>query len=140
MNTKFLPAFCFQAVLLLFCFRANLRAAASSDLAFPQELEADLSAGTSALYHLNFSSAEAHFNRAIRMDQNHPAAYFFMTMSKWYRLSYDSLLNQNPVLERSFEVQADVTIAVAKKFSRNPDTQYAGYLYWGGGLGAKGWN
>lgn len=108
---------------------------------FPHELEEDLSAGATAIYHLNFKIAENRLNRAIKIRPDHPAAYFFVTMSKWYELIYDSMENRNSRLEKSIQDSADDTIRIAKKFSKSPNSknQSVGFLYWGGSLGAKGW-
>ena len=129
----------FAAVILFFCFCAPLRAQKYTNMAFPRELEADLSAGTTAIYMLDFKTAEDHFNRAIEIMPEHPAAYFFLTMLYWYELAYDTLINRNPVIEKAIEDQAELTISVAKKFTKNEDTKTVGNLYWGGALGAKGW-
>jgi tetratricopeptide (TPR) repeat protein len=107
--------------------------------AFPPELEADLSAGTTAIYHLEFTEAREHLERAIQTRPDHPAAHFFITMMKWYMLTYDSLLRKDAVLERQIEKQADRTIDVAKDYVKRPGHEPVGFLYYGGGLGTKGW-
>lgn len=127
------------AALSIFFLHVPARAELSPE-AFPRELEADLSAGATAIYHLDFEAAERHLNNAVRLHPGHPAAYFFFAMAKWYELSYDSLLRRDPRIEKQFEQHADRAIAVAKKFSKRRETEAAGNLYWGGGLGAKGWN
>jgi tetratricopeptide (TPR) repeat protein len=61
-------------------------------------------------------------------------------MSKWYQLTYDSLENRSLVLEKQMIQQADQTIDIAKKFTKNKNTEAVGYLYWAGSLGAKAWH
>lgn len=143
-KTKRLSLLAFRLTFLpfyLFTFLPVLNAFAtfSNEQAFPAELEEDLSSGTTAIYHLNFEKAEKHFKRAIQLQPEHPAPYFFLMMLNWYRLTYDSLLHNNPALEKQLEEQAETTIAVAKRFSKNPPTEAIATLYWGGALGAKGW-
>src|SRR5258706_5327131 len=104
---------------------------------FPAKLEEDLSAGTTAAYQLDFASARRHFERAIELDPDHPAAYFFQLMSYWYELTYDSLMNRNPRLEKALEDQAELTSDKAEAYCKNPETSAVGYLYWGGAQGAK---
>lgn len=128
--------FLISVALLLIC--SNLCATNSSE-AFPAKLDADLSAGASAIYQLDFKSAEKHFYRAIQLQPEHPAAYFFLLMLTWYRLTYDSLSNRNAGLEKNLIEQAEFTFAKAKEFSKNEQTQTVGYLYMGGASGAKGW-
>ena len=84
---------------------------------FPDNLEPDLSAGASAIYLLDFRSAQEHFKHAIDLAPDHPAAYFFELMLTWYRLTYDSLANRNPVLEKLLESQAELTVEKAGTFS-----------------------
>jgi tetratricopeptide (TPR) repeat protein len=129
--------FCFS---LVFIAQGFSSVQANDDASpFPSRLEADLSAGTSAIYLLDFKSAEEHFDRAILIDPGHPAAYFFRLMLTWYRLTYDSLMNRNPALEKVLDGQAELTVEKAKAFSKNPRTLAVGCLYRGGALGAKGW-
>ncbi len=124
----------------LFAFGADPGAARANGLvAFPPELEADLSAGATAIYYLQFDDARAHLDAIIRTRPDHPAAYFFSAMAKWYEITYDSLLQRDPRLDKEFEDLIDKTISVSRKFSKAPATEAAGDLYWGGGLGAKGW-
>lgn len=127
----------FALVCLL--FSAGLVRAEEKTEAFPQELEADLSAGTTDIYHLRFADAREHFEHAIELRPDHPAAYFFLTMMRWYELTYDSLLCRNPVIERQIQRQADRTIEVAKEFAKHPGQEAVGDLYLGGALGTKGW-
>ncbi len=106
---------------------------------FPQKLEADLSAGTTAVYMLDFKTARKHFERAIEIDPDHPAAYFFQLMEIWYELTYDSLANRNSQTEKILEYQAELASRKAEAYTKNPKTAAVGYLYWGGAQGAKGW-
>ena len=106
---------------------------------FPADLEADLSSGATAVYHLQFKSAQEKLEHAIQVRPGHPAPYFFLTMLRWYELTYDSLLYRNPNMEKALIDQANLTIKVAKKFSKEENSSTTGYLYWGGALGAKGW-
>ena len=122
-----------------FLLLAPLRAESPKSDEFPQDLEGDLSGGTTALYHLQFKEAEEKFRHAIEARPEHPAPYFFLTMLRWYELSYDSLLYQNSSLEKALMDQASLTVKVAKKFSRDKSSQSSGFLYWAGALGAKGW-
>lgn len=135
---------CFRIVGLGACLLLPVLAsparANSFQQAFPPELEYDLSAGATAVYHLDFETAEAHLRRAVELAPGHPAAHFFLTMCKWHRLTYDSLLYRNQALAKEFEDQADRTISIAKKFTKRGPEEAVGYLYWGGGLGAKGWH
>ncbi|MBI1979708.1 MAG: hypothetical protein HYS58_02980 [Elusimicrobia bacterium] len=80
---------------------------------FPQAIEADLSAGADAIYRLQFHSAEEHLRHAIQMRPDHPAPHFFMTMLRWYQMTYDSLLRRDPTLDRLFEAQTNLTASVA---------------------------
>ena len=105
---------------------------------FPPELEADLSAGATALYRLDFDHAEEHIAEAVRKRPDHPSAHFFRLILIWYRLTYDSLLNRDQALEREFGEQAERTARAAENYSLNRD-KAIGYLYWGGALGATGW-
>ncbi len=125
------------AALALSARPASARADGSA--AFPPELEADLSAGATAIYYLQFDTARHHLDNIIRIRPDHPAAYFFTAMATWYEITYDSLLHRDSGLDREFEDMIDKTIGVSKRFSKDNATEAAGNLYWGGGLGAKGW-
>ncbi len=107
--------------------------------AFPPDLEGYLSAGTSAVYNLDFKSAEEQLARAVQIRPDHPAAYFFQLMLIWYRLTYDCLLNRNPPMEKKLLDQAERTIDISKTYIEKSGHPEVGYLYLGGALGAKGW-
>ncbi len=128
----------FALATLSLCIRPSL-ARANGSVAFPPELEADLSAGATAIYYLQFDTARHHLDNIIRIRPDHPAAYFFTAMATWYEITYDSLLHRDPALDKQFEEMIDKTIGVSKRFSKDNATEAAGNLYWGGGLGAKGW-
>src|SRR5881396_43980 len=115
---------------LLICVQGvrELRADNGQDSPFPPRLEADLSAGASAIYMLDFDSAQEHFERAIDLDPDHPAAYFFELMLIWYRLTYDSLMNRDPEREKLLENQAELTVQKARQFAQDPATRAVGYL------------
>lgn len=120
-------------------FSVKTFAEGSQTDAFPLELEADLSAGTTAIYLLDFKSAEKHLQHAIDLQPEHPAAYFFLLMSTWYQLTYDSFLNRSPTLEEVFSERLESAVRQSKKLLKNKETRPIGYLYWGGTLGVKGW-
>lgn len=128
------------ALLLFSLYNAPSVRSQSAALAFPQELEADLSAGATAIYNLQFDLARDRLDHAIQLRPDHPAAYFFKAMAKWYELTYDSLLNRDDRIEKDFEDLADKTISISKKFAKDPRLEAVAALYWGGGLGAKGWH
>lgn len=128
----------FSILILLVRIHTGVKISYASE-PFPPQLETDLSAGATAIYLLDFKSAEQHFRQAVQIQPQHPAPYFFLLMLTWYRLTYDSLLNRNRDLERLLEDQSDQTVAIAKKFSKNKESEAVSYLYWGAALGAKGW-
>lgn len=131
--------FVFSSIFAALILSSSHLCHANSSEAFPAKLDADLSAGASAIYQLDFKSAEEHFHRAIQLQPEHPAAHFFLLMLTWYRLTYDSLIHRNPALEKTLLDQAESTFAIAKEFSKSGQTETVGYLYMGGASGAKGW-
>lgn len=127
----------FLSLFILFFLSKELKAQKHNENGFPSILEADLSASATAVYHLQFNSAERHLHHAMLLLPDHPAPYFFMTMLRWYQFTYDSLENKNPVLEKALEYEAERAIQTAKKYVKK--NKATGFLYWGGALGSKGW-
>lgn len=137
-SLAFLSLNLFAILICLFTFNPFLNAAQEDP--FPQQLEGDLSRGTSALYRLEFPIAERHFRHAIELRPDHPAPYFFLVMLTWYRLTYDDLLARDHSLEQLLEQQAETVVHVSKQFAKKREGEAVAHLYWGGALGVKGWH
>ena len=138
MNTILKKIFGFF-VWIFFLWIAPLHALGYTEASFPPELEGDLSAGASSMYHLDFEAMQFHLSNAIAIKPEHPAAYFFQAMGQWYRLTYDSLENNNSNLENKLDQYLNQTIEVSRKYSGSKKFLPVSSLYWGASLGAKGW-